>query len=96
MGDAAAEAAAAAEKEKKTARLWQLKLEVEAAQRKAKLVKIESQEKTAAVMQAAIDEGLASGRAEMVTIDDEDDPQTAATPSPSNAAIGDLSKILGV
>ena len=84
IGDPAVEVAAAADKEKETARVWQLKLEIEAAQRNAKLVKIESQEKTAAVMQAAIDEGLAASLAEIVTID-EDDPQAVALSSTNSS-----------
>ena len=71
MGDpaaAAAELAAAQEKEKKMARVLQLKLDLEAARRKAAMVKLESQEKQAEVIQAAINEGLASSLAEVIAV----------------------------
>ena len=60
---AAAELAAAQEKEKKMVRVLQLKLDIEAARRKAVMVKLESQEK-----QAAINEGLASSLAEVIAV----------------------------
>ena len=96
MGDpaaAAAELAAAQEKEKKMVRVLQLKLDIEAARRKAVMVKLESQEK-----QAAINEGLASSLAEVIVIEDDDNPprsSPSSSASPSSSSVGDLSQILG-
>ena len=102
MGDpavtAAAELAAAQEKEKKMARVLQLKLDLEAARRKAVMVKLESQEKQAEVIQAAINEGLASSLAEVIVIEDDDNParsSPSSSASPSSSSVGDLSQILG-
>ena len=90
MGDpaavAAGEMAAAQEKEKKMARVLQLKIEIEAARRKAVMVKLEAQEKEAEVLQAAINEGLASGLADIIVMDDEISPRTAQVSPPSSAS----------